>query len=194
MDALSIANLGLGLADLYGNYKAGQAAASGLEASAEVSEVQAQVVLANAEYAVRRAEENGRRDMGTYTARFAKAGVRFEGTPAISLADTERSIRLDVLATRLNAANKANEYGFAAMNARVGASIQRMASANAVSQGLLKLGGKFLMSQAGEEASNTNMKSNLSAYNKTYGITSSARGDTMSRNIPFDTLTVSRRI
>ena len=78
MDALSIASLAFGAMDQFGEYQSSMGAAEGLNAQAGMLDIQADVIVANAEFAARRAEESGRRDVGTYIARFAKSGVKFE--------------------------------------------------------------------------------------------------------------------
>ena len=161
MDPLTILSLGFGAMQLLGDKQSAEGSASALDASAGLYDIQAGAIIANAEYAVRRAEESGRRDTGTYVARFAKAGVTFEGTPAISIAETERSIRLDVLATRLDAAAKANELGFAGMNARISASMTRMKAANDFSTGLLKLGASAAISNMGKNPTTTTTKKSM---------------------------------
>jgi hypothetical protein len=179
MDMLSVASLGFGLMDAYGEKKQAEGAADAMEASAGLYDLQAQAIIANAEFAVRRGEEQGRREMGTYIARFAKAGVRFEGTPAISIAESERNIRLDMLATRLNAAAKANELGFAGMNQRIGANFARMNAANDFNTGILKLGAKFAINNWGGDKLTTsggrNIPEETRAFNRSMGIKSSAR-------------------
>jgi hypothetical protein len=56
MDPFSIVNLGIEGLGAYGEYKSTMGEAKGLLSTAELYDIQAQTVIANAEYAVRRRE------------------------------------------------------------------------------------------------------------------------------------------
>lgn len=152
IDPFSIAKLAMGGLDAYGSYQSTMGEAKGLLSTAELYDIQAKTVLANAEYAVRRREESGRRQVGTYVARFAKAGVMFEGSPALNIAESERNIRLDISATRLNAAARANELGFAGLNQRVKGYQMRTNARVQMGNDILNLGFGFVKDNVGMQS------------------------------------------
>jgi hypothetical protein len=75
-----------------------------------------------------------------------KAGVTFAGTPALSIAESERNIKLDIAATRINAAARANELGFAGLNQRVKGYAMRTNATAGVGNSILKMGYNFVKS------------------------------------------------
>jgi len=119
-------------------------AASGYENSAGLLDVQAQSIISSGDYTARRQREQGDRFLANQVARYAKAGVKFSGSPALVWAESERNIRLDILATKLNAANQANQVGFAALNQRLLAGQQRSRAATAKMQGILNFSQSLL--------------------------------------------------
>jgi hypothetical protein len=120
-------------ASLYG-------ASSGYESAASLGDVSSQGIIANAEFDARRQEEYGAKVIGTQRARYSKAGVNFSGSPAFIYADSEKNLRLDILVTKLNAANKANAIGFEALQNRLRAGQARTAAVSAIGKGILDIG------------------------------------------------------
>ncbi len=118
--------------------------AASYDSQADLMSVDADMVLAQSEYATARMEERGKTLIGSQVARYAKAGVTFDGSPMKVYARTERNIRLDILTMKNNAVRQANKIGFEALNRKIAAghartrSIQKYGGAlmSIVSQGI----------------------------------------------------------
>ena len=103
--------------------EAGQlmAAASGYKSQAGLLDVSAKGEIAAGELASKRVAVQGEKYVSRLRSMYAKAGVKFTGTPASVWAESERNAQLDIVNTKLNAAARANEYGWQAVQARMAA-------------------------------------------------------------------------
>jgi hypothetical protein len=101
--------------------------------------------LAGGELQAGQVREAGDKFIARQRAMYAKAGVKFTGSPASVWAETEKKIQLDVVNTKLNAAARANALGFEALNARIAAGNARTAAWGKATQGIIKIGTSLAM-------------------------------------------------
>lgn len=120
--------------------------ASANKQQAGLLDLEGKSVIESADYTARRQREQGDRFLANQVATYAKAGVRFTGSPALVWAESEKNIRMDILATHLNAANKANALGFEALNRRIAAGQARTRQVQAIGQGILQMATTAAMS------------------------------------------------
>jgi hypothetical protein len=137
---MTMFNQGQNAAGDYMNYM-GQA--NDLEINAGLNDVNAKSAIENGDYVAKRLEEKGRMFIGSVRGGYAKAGVRLEGSPLETLAYSERNIRMDIVMTRLNAAQTANQYGFQALQQRIAAGNAKTAAIAAAGRGLTSMVGTY---------------------------------------------------
>jgi hypothetical protein len=137
-------------ASLYGQ-------ANALDLNAGILDIKGKSEISAAEYTARRQREQGDQFMGRIIASYSKAGVKFTGSPALVWAESERNIRMDILTTQLNAANKANAIGFEALNQRIAAGQARTNAIRTIGQGILNMGTNFAMAGGGGKTGGTNI-------------------------------------
>jgi hypothetical protein len=130
--------------DALGQFSQYQGMATAGDLNASLLDITADGVIVSGDFQAKRLREQGNRFAATQIARYAKSGVTFEGSPAYALIATERNISLDVINTKLNAANKANQIGFQALQQRMAAGQARTRSIQALGQGVLKMGSMFM--------------------------------------------------
>ena len=124
-------------------------ASVGFDQTAGLQDISAKGIIANAEFDARRQREQGSKVISTQRALYAKAGVNMSGSAAIVAADTEKNLRLDVLVTQMNAANRANAVGFEALNNRLKAGQARTNAIRKAGQGILDIGTNFAIHGTG---------------------------------------------
>jgi len=131
--------------------EAGQlmAAASGYKQQANLLDMEAKGEIASGELAANKIRIQGDKIVARQRSIYAKAGVKFIGSPASVWAETERNIQLDVVNTKLNAAARANAIGFQALQARLAAGNAKTAAWMKASQGLLSIGTSMAMAGGG---------------------------------------------
>jgi hypothetical protein len=145
MDALtSMSSFTSGL-ESFGESGQLMAAASGYKSQAKLLDVSAKGVLVAGDQAAQKYRVAGDKFLARQRSMYAKAGVKFIGSPASVWAETEKNIQLDVVNTKLNYAAKANEIGFQSLQARMAAGNAKTAAWGKASQGLLKIGTSFAM-------------------------------------------------
>jgi hypothetical protein len=130
--------------------EAGQlmATASGYKTQAGLLDVPIKATLVAGDQQANQYRIQGDKFIARQRAMYAKAGVRFTGSPAAVWAETEKNIQMDVVNTKLNAAARANAIGFSALQSRIAAGNARTAAWGKASQGLLKIGTSLAMSGA----------------------------------------------
>jgi len=151
MDPLMITSMMTKGLDTIGEMVNLRGQAQALDLNAGLTDLTAQGVISSGDYSARRMAEQGKRFVATQRARYAASGVSLEGSPLNVIADTERNISLDIMATKLNAAAQANELGFKALQQRIAAGQLRTRSIQALSRGLLDIGGSVATSQYGKK-------------------------------------------
>lgn len=131
--------------------EAGQlmAAASGYKQQGQLAEVSAAGEIAAGELASKRVAVQGEKYVSRLRSMYAKAGVKLTGTPAAMWAESERNAQLDIVNTKLNAAARANEYGFQSLQMKLAAGRARTAAWAKAGEGVLKIGTAMAMSGAG---------------------------------------------
>jgi hypothetical protein len=131
--------------------EAGQlmAAASGYKQQGQLAEVSAAGEIAAGELASKRVAVQGEKYVSRLRSMYAKAGVKLTGTPAAVWAESERNAQLDIVNTKLNAAARANAYGFQSLQMKLAAGRARTAAWAKAGEGVLKIGTAMAMSQAG---------------------------------------------
>lgn len=112
-------------------------------------DLEAQSTIQAGEYQAKRLEEYGKRHIKSQRSGYAKAGVRLEGSPLEALAASERNLSLDLIMTRLNAANQANQLGFQALQQRIAAGQARTRSVQKIGEGVLNMASSFAMAKGG---------------------------------------------
>jgi hypothetical protein len=145
MDTLTALSTITGGIESFGEAGQLMAAASGYKAQAGLLDVSAKGALAGGDLQASQVRQAGDKFIARQRAMYAKAGVKFTGSPASVWAETEKKIQLDVVNTKLNAAARANEIGFEALQMRMAAGNARTAAWSKASQGLLKIGTAMAM-------------------------------------------------
>ncbi len=135
--------------DSFGEAMQYYGASSGFDNTADLQEISAKGIIANAEFDARRQMEQGQKVISTQRALYAKAGVNMSGSAAIAAADSEKNLRLDVLVTQMNAANRANAVGFEALQNRLKAGQARTNAIRKVGQGILDITTNFALHGTG---------------------------------------------
>ena len=131
--------------------EAGQlmAAASGYKSQAGLLDLSGKGEIAAGELAAKRVAVQGEKYVSRMKSMYAKAGVKFTGTPAAMWAESERNAQLDIVNTKLNAAARANAYGFEALQNRLAAGRARTAAWAKAGEGVLKIGTAMALSNTG---------------------------------------------
>jgi hypothetical protein len=145
MDMLTSLSAITGGLDSFGEAGQLMAAASGYKQQGQLLEVSAKGALAGGELQAGQVRQAGDKFIARQRAMYAKAGVKFTGSPASVWAETEKNIQLDVVNTKLNAAAKANAIGFEALQMKMAAGRARTAAWGKASEGLLKIGTSLAM-------------------------------------------------
>jgi len=83
-----------------GAYQEGQFESAKLNFNARQSEIDGMIAKQNAEAEARALRKYGRQLVGQQKTRFAKSGLRLEGTPLEVMAETMENIELDAIAKR----------------------------------------------------------------------------------------------
>ena len=148
MDTLTILSNITGGMESFGEAGQLMAAASGYKANASLLDVSAQGEIAAGELASKRVAVQGEKYVSRLRSMYAKAGVKLTGTPAAVWAESERNAQLDIVNTKLNAAARANEYGWQAVQARMAAGNARTAAIAKAGQGVLNIATSMAMSSS----------------------------------------------
>lgn len=139
IDPLSIITVGTSLMKTFGEFSSLRGAATGYELNAKLAETQAGGVIEQGEGSVRQQEKQADKIIGSQMLAYAKAGVKFEGSPSDVFLETSKNIRYDIIMTRLNSANRANQLGFEALQNKIAAGNARTKSIKALGSGLLDI-------------------------------------------------------
>lgn len=110
---------------------------------ASLLDVEAKSVIQSGNFQADRMREQGNRFLSSQRAKYAKAGVRLEGSPIEALMTSERNLSLDILMTKLNAVNQANRIGFEALNARIAAGQAKTRMIQSIGSGILKMASSY---------------------------------------------------
>ena len=145
MDTLTALSSITGGLESFGEAGQLMSAASGYKQQANLFDMSAKGALAGGELQAGQVREAGDKFIARQRAMYAKAGVKFTGSPASVWAETEKKIQLDVVNTKLNAAARANALGFEALNARIAAGNARTAAWGKATQGIIKIGTSLAM-------------------------------------------------
>lgn len=143
-----MADLGLfsigagGLMSAYSQLQAGKAAADVADYNAQVLEYQAGVSRETAAYEEKRLRRAAERIKSTQRARYAKAGVTFEGSPLAVLADTAAEAEMDALAIRYAGETRAASYEMEAIGSRWEGKMAKMTGRIGAMQTILSTGGQ----------------------------------------------------
>jgi hypothetical protein len=148
MDLQMLSSVTQGLSS-FGEAMSYRGAASGMDMNASLLDMQAKGVIASGDFTARRMTEQGSRFVSRQRMTYAKAGVTLEGSPLEVLMASERNISLDIMMTKLNAAGKANEIGFQALQQRMAAGQARTRAVQKMGEGLLKIGTSMAMNSGG---------------------------------------------
>jgi hypothetical protein len=130
---------GIGL-DTMGQMQDSFAQANLYNLSASAHEMDSKTIMAMGELNAQKMRYKADRFLSTQRAMYAKAGVRFEGSPADVWMDSERNASLDILTYRLNTAAESNRAGFQALYAKVAANQAKAKAWQQSSTGILKMG------------------------------------------------------
>lgn len=149
MDSLTLLSNITGGLQSFGEAGQLMAASSGYKANAGLLDVSAKGEIAAGELASRRVAVQGEKYVSRLRSMYAKAGVKLTGTPAAVWAESERNAQLDIVNTKLNAAARANAYGFEALQNRLAAGRARTAAWAKAGEGVLKIGTAMAMSGGG---------------------------------------------
>ena len=139
MDGLGVFSTILGGFESFGQAGELAVSAAGMKANAGILDVSAQGELAAGKLQGQEYGREASKFIGRQRAMYAKAGVRFSGSPALMWAESEKNLRMDVLNTHLNAAYKANALGFEALNKRIASGNARTSAVASMGSGILKM-------------------------------------------------------
>lgn len=140
LQAISAVTSGM---DSIGNFMSYRGAASGYDLQAGLLDIEADSTTQSGIEQAGIVRSQGNRFIATQRALYAKAGVKFEGSPADVYRETERKISKDVLTTRLNAVKQANRTRFEATQNRLAAGQARTRSIQALGKGVLDIATAF---------------------------------------------------
>ena len=115
------------------------AAAAGYKSQANLLDLSGKGELAAGELASKRVAVQGEKYVSRLKSMYAKAGVKFTGTPASVWAESERNAQLDIVNTKLNATARANAYGFQALQSRMAAGRARTAAWAKAGEGVISI-------------------------------------------------------
>jgi len=90
------------LVSMYMSAKQGSQEAANAAYNQAVNEANSRVATLNANFEQDRKRKEGHRFVGTQQALYAKAGVRFEGSPVDMMMSTVKDIEMDIFAIELN--------------------------------------------------------------------------------------------
>jgi hypothetical protein len=144
--ASTIMDFGANYSDRVGNISA-------LKSNASLLDVNAESIMASAMFNAQQTQKQGDTFVSRQIASYAKAGVKFEGSPAIVFSETVRNISLDKAIQHQNAVSQAIASGFQALNLRNQARFEKVNMWGDASQSLLKLGGQVAMAGAAQGSS-----------------------------------------
>ena len=130
--ASGIMNIGADISDRQGNMGA-------LQSAAILSEVESESIMSAAKFNAQQQEKQGAKFVSRQIAAYAKAGVKFEGSPAIVYANTVRDLSMDRAINHANAVNQAIAKGWEANNLRMRAKFEKANQWGDVSRGLLSM-------------------------------------------------------
>jgi hypothetical protein len=164
MDMLTSLSAITGGLDSFGEAGQLMAAASGYKQQGQLLEVSAKGALAGGELQAGQVRQSGDKFIARQRAMYAKAGVKFTGSPASVWAETEKNIQLDVVNTKLNAAARANAIGFEALQMRNQARFAKSQAWAKASQGLIKIGTSFAMQAGAGSTSGTSTGGAQTSY------------------------------
>jgi hypothetical protein len=159
--------------DALGGYMSARADANQLELSASGDESQAMMIGSYADFEAQLSQRKGDRFIASQIASYAKAGVKFEGSPARVFADTAKNISMDIALTRLNAANQQISLGFSALNKKVQAGFAKTKAISELGNGLLKMGATYAMSGSGAKTAGS--AKSVKGYNTDVGVRDAGR-------------------
>jgi hypothetical protein len=97
---MAVGGVGGGLLGAAGSYMQGQSQASQLNFNARQTRIDGQIALQNAEEGAKALRIAGRQLTGTQRVRYAKSGLRLEGTPLEVMASSIENIQLDAIKQR----------------------------------------------------------------------------------------------
>lgn len=141
--------------DAFGEYTQRKNLSKALDLNADIMAASGPAITQAGELQARRIEERGARLIARQSSDYAKAGVRFEGSPALVMAQTAKALREDIILTRLSAVSKRNELEFKALQKRIEAGQQRTRALQQASNKFLNLTGKLSASAALSDAPGT---------------------------------------
>ncbi len=153
VDPFTITNGLTELLSSFGNFTSLQGAATGQELNATFADLQAQSVIQQGEQSVAQQQRRSDKIVGSQMLAYAKAGVKFEGSPSDVFLETAKNIRHDMILTRLNASNRANQLGFEALQRRISAGQARTKSIQSIGKGLINIGGSIALDNAASKVS-----------------------------------------
>jgi D-arabinose 1-dehydrogenase-like Zn-dependent alcohol dehydrogenase len=139
MDILTTLSSLTGGMSSFGEAMQYQGASTAYKQTAGLLDLQGKSVIASGDRQAEQLQIQGDKFLGRQRALYGKAGVRFSGSPALVWAESKRNINMDVMMTKLNAANKANALGFEALNQRIAAGQARTRAVMKMGEGILKI-------------------------------------------------------
>jgi hypothetical protein len=167
--------------DALGGYMSARADADQLELSASGDESQAMMIGSYADFEAQLSQRKGDRFIASQIASYAKAGVKFEGSPARVFADTAKNISMDIALTRLNAANQQISLGFSALNKKVQAGFAKTKAISELGNGLLNMASTYAMSSS-PSTGGKGIGSSVSKFNG--GTSSALSSNAVPRTVP----------
>ena len=123
--------------------------ASGMESNANLMDLDAKSELADSEFVAKRMVEQGDTFLGTQVARYAKAGVTFDGSPMKVALKSMKNIRMDIMTMKYNSVKKANAIGYKALQQRMAAGRARTRGVQSMGKGVLNMVSSYGISKYG---------------------------------------------
>lgn len=139
MDPFLLTTLSAKGLDAFGQFSSLRGIGVGEELNASLSQNQTGSIIQQAEESVAQQQRSADKVIGSQMLAYAKAGVKFEGSPTDVFLETAKNIRKDIVMTRLNAVNSANKAGFEALQHKLNAGRARAKSIQALGKGVLDI-------------------------------------------------------
>lgn len=124
----------------FGAYQEYKGLAKALNLQADLTSSAIPGIIQQGELEAGNIEKAGNKFIAQQVAAYANVGVRFEGSPAMVMAQTAKTIRQDMILTRLNAAQQASNVGFEAMQQKIKAGQQKTKALLALSKSFVDIG------------------------------------------------------
>lgn len=143
VDPFTMMSMATSAMDTIGNITSLTSQASTSELNARLAESDAKRAIAQGNLSVRDQEKSGDQIIADQLLAYSKAGVKFSGSVSQAYLETAKAIRQNIIMTRLQAAENANQYMFEAGQQRVQAAKLKGDALMSGIRGIISMGSKY---------------------------------------------------